>query len=104
MKKILKKLLFKTLWITVYRDCIDGSQFDDFGNCKWNDNLADVQVTEKFARQYYNERVDKSNSGMLYGTSWKSFNGWLHDYNADDVDDFYEYAKKHNAVLAICRW
>ena len=77
------------IWICVYRDTIE--RHDD------NDNLTELLVTKDFARQYYNE-CKKEDS--VYADA----DDFLDDYCADDTEDFYEYAKKHNAILDRGDW
>ena len=75
--------MIEKVWICVYRDTIE--KHDEV------DNLAYVLVTREFVEQYIKE-CDKE----------KYFNGledFLNEYIADDTDDFYEYAMKHNAVI-----
>jgi hypothetical protein len=76
--------------ICVYRDTIE----KDY---KWNYdiNLSYVIVTEDFVKQYFNEC--KSNL-------FKDIEEFLYEYTADDVEDFYDYAVKHNAVIAVENW
>ena len=74
-------------WICVYRDTIEELEED------WVTNLSEVKVTEDFARQYFEECKAKD-----------YFEDWLTHYNADDTEDFYDYAMKHNAVLDIEHW
>lgn len=75
------------IWLCVYRDTIE--EHDD--NC----NLASIEVTKEFAEQYVKERKSE------YFDSLEDF---LNEYTADDTEDFYEYATKHNAVIAIENW
>lgn len=77
----------ETIWICVYRDTIE--QHDD------NNNLTEVLVTKKFFEQYFNEKQKE------YFNSMEDF---LNEYTADDTQDFYEYAMKHNAVLETENW
>lgn len=77
----------KKVWITVYKDTI--MQHDD----DWN--LSDIQVTEEFAKQYFDECKKDSDCG------WKSYEKFMDNFTADDTEDFYEYAKKHKAIIKI---
>ena len=77
----------KNVWITVYKDTI--KQHCD---C---DNLSDIQVSEEFAKQYFDEC--KKNTDC----EWKTYEEFMNNFTADDTEDFYEYAKKHNAILEI---
>lgn len=72
-------------WIYVYRDTIENHNEDD--------NLSRILVKMEFAEKYYNEHM--KNFG------YDDFDDFLRFYVADDVMDFYEYAKKHNAILKI---
>lgn len=77
----------KTVWITVYKDTIKRHNDD------WN--LSDIQVSEEFAKQYFNEC--KVNSDC----EWKTYEAFMDNYTADDTEDLYEYAKKHDAIIKI---
>ena len=74
----------ENLWICVYRDTVEEHNE--------NDNLAEILVTENFAKQYFNERF--AEDGL-------TFNDFLNEYTADWTEDFYSYAMKHNAVIEI---
>lgn len=75
------------VWICVYRDTIEEHEDDT--------NLTEVQVTEKFARQYVKECKSE------YFDSFEKF--WV-EYTADDTEDFYDYAMKHNAIIETMNW
>lgn len=75
------------IWLCVYRDTIE--EHDD--NC----NLASIEVTKEFAEQYVKECMSE------YFDTLEDF---LNEYTADDTEDFYGYATKHNAVIAIENW
>lgn len=77
----------ENIWITVYKDTMD--IYVDY------DNLIDIKVTKEFVRQYFNEC--KKNSDC----EWKTYEEFIDNFTADDTEDFYEYAKKHNAILEI---
>ena len=77
----------KKMWICVYRDTIE--EHDD----DWN--LTDVLVTEEFVKQYFNE---------LKSGYWDSLDEFLNEFTADDTQDFYDYAMKHNAVIDKSNW
>lgn len=79
--------MVETIWICVYRDTIE--QHDD------NNNLTEVQVTKEFAEQYFNEYQKE-----YYDT----LDDFLNEYTADETQDFYSYAMKHNAVLNKENW
>ena len=80
----------KTVWITVYKDTIKRHNDD------WN--LSDIQVTEEFSRQYFNEcKVDSD-------CEWKTYEQFMDNFTADDTEDLYEYAKKHDAILSMEHW
>lgn len=74
----------KELWICVYRDTIE--EHDEINN------LSYVCVTEDFAKQYFNECQKEY---------FKDFDEFMFEYTADNTQDFYEYAVKHNAVISI---
>ena len=76
------------IWICVYRDTIE--EHDD----DWN--LTEVLVTKEFVRQYFKE----CNKGEYFN----SLENFLNEYTADDTEDFYEYAMKHNAVIDKENW
>lgn len=78
----------ENIWICVYRDTIE--EHDD----DWN--LTEVQVTKEFAEQYFKE----CNKGEYF----KELEDFLTEYTADDTEDFYEYAMKHNAILDKENW
>lgn len=78
------------IWMCVYRDTIEEHNKD------WN--LTELLVTKDFARQYYNDCV-KANDDV-YGNA----DDFLNDFTADDTEDFYEYAKEHNAILDRYDW
>lgn len=72
------------VWVCVYRDTIE--EHDEI------DNLAEVQVTREFVEQYVKERQD----GLF-----NNVGEFLNKYTADNTEDFYEYAMKHNAVIKV---
>lgn len=78
------------IWICVYRDTIE--EHDE------NENLTELLVTKDFARQYYDECVKQSDDA--YGNADEFFE----NYTADDTEDFYKYAKEHNAIIDRCNW
>lgn len=75
------------VWICVYRDTIE--EHDD----DWN--LTEVQVTKEFAKQYVKECLSEH---------YSSFEDFWNEYTADDTEDFYAYAMKHNAVIDKENW
>jgi hypothetical protein len=75
------------IWVCVYRDTIEAH--DDV------DNLADVQVTMDFLAQYVKERQN----GFF-----ENLEEFLNEYTADNTEDFYDYAKEHNAVIEVYNW
>lgn len=77
-------------WICVYRDTIEEHEND------WN--LTDIEVTEEFAQQYFEECIKESDC------EWKKYDDFIVNYTADDTEDFYEYAKKYNAILRMKHW
>lgn len=80
----------ENIWVCVYRDTVE----EDY---KWNFNinLTDVLVTKEFFNQYFNE---------FHSKEFNSVEEFLNEYIADDVEDFYGYAVKHNAVIAVENW
>jgi len=77
----------ETIWICVYRDAIEEHDEDN--------NLAEVKVTKEFAEQYVREYLSE------YFNTLEDFLG---EYTADDTQDFYSYAMKHNAVIEKENW
>ena len=77
----------ETIWIGVYRDTIE--EHDD----DWN--LTEIQVTKEFADQYVKECKSEYFDG---------FEEFWNEYTADDTEDFYDYAVKHNAVITMENW
>lgn len=80
----------KTVLITVYKDTIKQHNDD------WN--LTDIEVTEEFAREYFEECIKESDC------EWKTYEEFMDNFTADDTEDFYKYAKKHNAILSMEHW
>ena len=76
--------MMENVCICVYRDTI--KEHDDI------DNLAYVQVTMDFLAKYVRERQ---------GGLFKDLEEFLNEYTADNTEDFYKYAMKHNAAIAI---
>ena len=75
----------ETVEICVYRDTIE--EHDEVNN------LSYITVTKEFVQKYFNEcGKDK------YFDDLEDF---LNEYIADDTEDFYEFAMKHNAVISI---
>lgn len=77
--------------VCVYRDTIE--EHDD----DWN--LTDVIVTREFAEQYFRECIMKRE-----WNEWKTFDEFWNEFTADDTEDFYEYAMKHNAIIEMQNW
>ena len=75
------------VWIAVYKDTIKQHNDD------WNQ--TDIQVTEDFARKYFDDC--KRNSDC----EWKTYEEFMGNYTMDDTEDFYSYACKNNGILAI---
>lgn len=75
------------VWVCVYRDTVE--QHDE------SENLTEVLVTKEFAEQYFNE---------CQGEYFDSLEDFLNEYTADNTEDFYAYAMKHNAVIATENW
>ena len=70
--------------VCVYKDTI--GKHDEV------DNLAYVEVTMDFLKQYVKEQQD----GFF-----KDVEEFLNEYTADNTEDFYEYAKEHGAVIGV---
>lgn len=77
----------KKLWVCVYRDTIE--EHDE------SRNLTEVLVTEDFVKQYFEECKSEE---------FNSLKDFLDEYTADNTEDFYEYAMKHNAVIQTENW
>lgn len=75
--------MMENVWVCVYRDTIE--EHDEVNN------LAYVEVTMDFLKQYVKERQ----------VDFKDVEEFLDEYIADNTEDFYEYAKEHNAVIAV---
>lgn len=71
--------------ICVYRDTIEEHNEDN--------NLSYVSVTKEFAEKYFKECNKKK--------YFNDLDDFLNEYIADDTEDFYKYAMKHNAVISI---
>lgn len=80
----------RLIWICVYRDTIEEH------NEGWN--FSEVLVMEDFAEQYFDECKAEDYDDSIV------FENWIMNYDADDTEDFYDYAMKHNAVLDIDHW
>lgn len=78
----------KNIWIEVYRDTIERHDAD------WN--LSDILVTREFAEKYFNECILTSEDNI-----YDTFDEFLNEYTCDDTEDFYQYAKHHNAIIAL---
>ena len=70
--------------ICVYKDTI--MQHDE------SHNLSLVTVEKELVEQYLKERKN----GM-----YTDVEAFLDEYTADDTEDFYEYALKHNGVIKV---
>ena len=79
------------IWICVYRDTIEEHDEDS--------NLTEVQVTKEFAEQYFNECI-----ATCDWNEYETFEEFYDDYTADNTQDFYSYAMKHNAVITTENW
>lgn len=75
--------MMENVWVCVYRDTIE--EHDEVNN------LAYVEVTMDFLKQYVKERQ----------VDFKDVKEFLDEYVADNTEDFYEYAREHNAVIAV---
>lgn len=76
------------VWITVYRDTIEKH------NADWN--LSDILVKEDFFKQYYNKCI-----ASKHDNEYRDYEHFFDEYTCDDTEDFYQYAKEHNAILEI---
>lgn len=83
--------------VCVYRETIYdiAEEINEDDNILYYDNLSYIYVTKEFAEKYYNECVKPK---WDYGNFEVFF---YEEYTADDTDDFYEYAKEHNAIIDI---
>lgn len=74
-----------TVWITVYKDTV-------VPEYSGSDNLLHIKVSEELARLYFSERV----SG-----GYDTFDNFINNHTADDVEDFCWYAKEHGGIVDI---
>ena len=79
------------VYITVYRDTIE--EHDE------NTNMSDILVSKKIAKQYYNEYFANTADNI-----YEDFENFLAEYTCNDTENFYKYAKKHNAIIKIKHW
>ena len=79
------------VWICVYRETIEEHNDDR--------NLTEVQVTREFAKRYFNDRFSTDSCNP-----YETFEEFYNEYTADDTLDFYTYAMKHNAIIAMENW
>jgi hypothetical protein len=90
------------IWICVYRDTIEELEDD------WQTNLSEILVTMDFANQYYKEYIEpyfEENNMTEKDIEWENASEFWTDYHtADDTEEFYDYASKHNAILDIKHW
>ena len=75
------------LWICVYRDTIE--EHDE------SNNLTEVLTTKDIVESYVNE---------FQSDCFDNVEEFLNEYTADNTMDFYDYAMKHNAVIATENW
>ena len=80
-----------TIFICVYKDTITSHNDAE--------NLSEIEVTDEFVKQYYEECIKTSECEFR-----NSYDEFISNYTADDTEDFYEYAKKHNAIIQIHHW
>ena len=78
----------ENVWICVYRDTIEEHNESR--------NLTEILVTKEFVEQYFKECGKDE--------YFKDVEDFLTEYIADDTEDFYEYAMKHNAIIEIHNW
>lgn len=81
----------KKIWICVYRDTIE--EHDN------NDNLSEILVTEDFAKRFFNEYIVPNCEEDMDFDTW-----YNNEYTADETENFYQYAKEHDAILEIEHW
>ena len=79
--------IMETIWICVYRDTIEEHNAST--------NLTEILVTKEFAEQYVKECLNEY---------FNTFEDFWDEYTADDTEDFYRYAMKHNAVIETMNW
>lgn len=80
------------VWICVFRDTVEELEDD------WQINLSEILVTEDFARQYFEEYCAEQYDEHI------DFDNWIMNYDASETEDFYKYAKEHNAVIDVKHW
>ena len=80
----------KPVSLCVYRDTIEEH------DCDWN--LSEIDVPEEIARQFFEECLKDTNC------EWKTYEEFITNYTADDTEQLYDYAVKHDAVLSIVHW
>jgi hypothetical protein len=80
------------VWIWVYRDTFEEVDMSLDSNF---DNLAKILVAKKLVQTYFDD--------CKKNTYWDNVEEFLDDYVADDTEDFYAYALKHNAIIDIKR-
>ena len=82
------------IWIDVYADTTPYKQADN--------NLLSVLVSKDTAEAYFNRfiGVGKTTNGNIQKEKYETVDDWLADYWCDDTEDFYEFAKKRNAIIA----
>ena len=88
------------IWIYVYRDTFEEVDMSLDSNF---DNLAEILVTKKFAQSYFDD-CKKNLYWENKNLYWENLEEFLNDYTADDTQDFYEYAWRHNAIIEIKRY
>lgn len=79
--------------VLVYRDTIAPHEYDS--------NLSLITVTKNFMKKYFNEKVkdDYKNNEEYKNLTSKE---WYNEvYSADDTEDFYHYAKEHDAIINV---
>ena len=82
------------IWIDVYADTTPYKQADN--------NLLSVLVSRETTKAYFDQYIGigKQTNGNIEKDTYESVNDWLADYWCDDTDQFYEFAKKRNAIIA----
>ena len=76
----------ETVWITVYKDTMNHEYNGD-------NNLLNVKITREFAELYFLDKVNKDD--------YRSFTDFINNYTADTTEDFYEFARDHDAIIEI---
>ena len=82
------------IWIDVYADTTPYKQADN--------NLLSVLVSRETAKAYFEKfiGVGRITNGNIEKEKYETVEDWIADYWCDDTEEFYEFAKKRNAIVA----